>query len=184
MSDLNIANRYATALADLAEEKKSFDTIASDIELVYNTLKASRDLRTMLDSPVIKHEIKLSVLKEIFTSRISKDSLNFLEFIIDKQRENLLFQIMQRFLRMRDERMGIVNAEVTSSVELPDDQKIKLEQKLEKFTGKKVKISFSLDKELIGGFTVRINDTIIDASLKHQLEILKEQFLKGNNSLN
>jgi len=184
MSDLNIANRYATALIELAEEKNSFESVSADVQLVFNTLKTSRDLRVVLDSPVIKRENKFSVLSEIFSGKISADSMNFLEFIVHKQRENLLYMIMQRFLSMNDIKQGIVNAEVKSSVEFVDEHKSKLQKKLEEFTGKKVRISFSLDKELIGGFTVRIDDTIIDASLKHQLELLKEQFLKGNTSLN
>lgn len=184
MSDLNIANRYATALIELAEEKKIFEAVSEDVDLIYNTLKSSRELRVVLESPVIKRENKHSVLSSIFSNRISKDSMNFISFIVEKQREDLLYNIMQRFLKMRDERLGIVDAEVVSSIELIDEHKIKIEKKLQEYTGKKVRISFSLDKELIGGFKVRIEDTIIDASLKHQLANLKEQFLKGNTSLN
>lgn len=184
MSDLNISNRYATALIELAEDKKVFAGISADIELIHNTLKSSRDLRKILDSPVIKNEKKFSILSEIFENKISKDSLNFMQLIIEKQRENLLYLITTQFLRMRDQRQGIINAEVISPIEFAEEHKMKLEKKLESFTGKKVRISFSIDKELIGGFTIRIEDTIIDASLKHQLQILKDQFLKGNTSLN
>lgn len=180
MGDFNISNRYATALLELAEEKKSLDVIAGDIELIKNTLIANKQLQLMLHNPVIKVDKKLQILTEIFKSKVSADSFNFIAFVLNKDRHELLLPIVKRFLELRDETKGIVEAKVSGSVEFTPEQKNKLQNQLEKTVNKKVRISFSVNKDLIGGFVIRMNDTVFDASVKHQLELLKENFLKGN----
>lgn len=184
MSEINIATRYATALLELARENNTVEEISRDFHLVFDTMKASRDLRLMLVNPVIKSSAKLSVLSEVFGSRISRSSLDFLNFIVGKSREELLYIIVQRFLEMLDDYSEIVAAEVSSAVELTDQQKEKIRAKLQEFTGKSVRLSYKTDTSLLGGFVIRIKDTVLDASLKHQLEKLKSELLNAELSLN
>lgn len=180
MSNINISNRYATALLELAEEKKSLEEIAVDVELVKNTLLGSKQIQLMLLNPVIKSEKKHQILTEIFKGRVSDEILDFILFILKKNREDLLTMIIKRFLELRDERLGIVDAKVLSTIGFSDEQKKKLQQRLEEVIKKKIRITFKEDKNLIGGFIIKVNDTVFDASIKHQLELLKENFLKGN----
>lgn len=184
MGNLNISNRYATALLSLATDKNAIESIYGDFQLVYNTIKSSNDLKVMLGSPVIKNEKKIGMLSEIFSGRVGQDSLDFILFIAKKNREDLLFNIVERFLELIDDYHGVVPAEVKSPVELSDKQKDRLRAKLEEYTGKKVRLSFALDDTLLGGFIVRMKDKVIDASLKHQLEKLKDELLKGGVSYN
>ncbi|MGE5432880.1 MAG: ATP synthase F1 subunit delta [Syntrophomonadaceae bacterium] len=184
MSNYNISSRYANALLQLASEKDLFQQISADMDMVYNTIRSSREFQVMLSSPVVKTSDKEQVLLKVFESHISHDSLNFLQFIVRKNRENLLYNIIRQFLDLRDKKMGIVNAEVTSASELSDEQKSKLTKKLEGYTRKKVRLSMQVNRNLLGGFIVRIEDTVLDASLNHQLELLKEKFLKGDSTLN
>ncbi|MCU7496725.1 MAG: F0F1 ATP synthase subunit delta [Ignavibacteria bacterium] len=184
MSNYNISSRYANALMQLASEKDLFEQISADMEVVFNTLSSSREFQMMLISPVVKVYDKEQVLLKVFENRISHDSLNFLQFIVRKNRENLLFNIVRQFLSLRDKKLGVVNAEVLSASEFTDEQKSKLTKKLEEYTRKKVRLSLQIDRNLLGGFIVRIEDTVIDASLDHQLELLKSQFMKGDSSLN
>ncbi len=182
MGIFNITNRYAKALMNLSIELNKFEPVSADVELIYNTLKNSRDLQVALSSPVISSEKKASILNDLFGDKTDKMTSDFIKLIIEKNREDLLFPITKHYMELRSEKLGIVEAQVYSSVDLPEEQKMKLKNKLEVYTGKKVKINFSLDKSLIGGFLVKVNDTILDASLKHQLEALKENFIKGNIS--
>jgi F-type H+-transporting ATPase subunit delta len=184
MSDLNISNRYAHALMNLADEKDSLSKISDDIELLNNTFSSSRQLQLMLVNPIIKSEKKLTILTELFKDKTSDDVMEFMKFVIHKNRENLLFKIVKQFIVRRDIKLGIINAKVISSVDISDEQKKILQQKLEDYTSKKVRISYSLDKKIIGGFIIKMDDTIIDASLKHQLDLLKEKFLEGSISVN
>lgn len=183
MGNLNISTRYANALMRLASDKNLFEEISADVDLVYNTFRGSRELQVFLKSPVIKSENKVDVLAGLFKGKISPDTLAFLEFIVKKNREELIYLIVQQYIHLRDEKLGRTNAQVVSVLELNDEQKEKLKNRLEELTKKKVRLTFSTDSRLVGGFIVRIGDTVLDASLKRQLELLREQFLKENSSV-
>lgn len=184
MSDFRVLHRYATSLLETAIEKNNLDVATNDMLLLVNTLKQNKKLELMLESPVIRPELKLKILGEIFGKKISKDSMNFIEFVISKQRENLLQSIGSRFLELRDEHLGIANVVVTVTSEFTDEQKKVLQSRLEKILKKKVRLNFKTDIELVGGFIAKVGDTLYDASIKHQLELLKKQFLTGDLSLN
>jgi F-type H+-transporting ATPase subunit delta len=74
--------------------------------------------------------------------------------------------------------------DVKTAFEFSDDQKKSLQKKIEEILNKKARLSFKVEPELIGGFVAKVDDTLYDASLKHQIEILKKQFLKGSSLLN
>jgi len=184
MADFRILHRYATSLLETALEKNNLEVVTSDIQLLVQTLEQSKELNAMLGSPVVRPELKFSILREIFEKKISKDSMNFIEFVISKNRESFLSSIGKRFLELRDEHLGIANVFVTSPTEFSTEQKSVLQNRLEEILDKKVRLNFKTDLNLVGGFIAKVNDTLYDASIKHQLELLKKQFLTGEISLN
>jgi len=184
MADFRILHRYATSLLETSLEKNNLEVVTSDIQLLVQTLEQSKELKRMLHSSVVRPEIKLNILKEIFEKKIYKDSMNFIEFVISKNRESLLSSIGKRFLELRDDHLGIANVFVTSVTEFSNDQKNLLQTRLEKILNKRVRLNFKTDLNLIGGFIAKVNDTLYDASIRHQLELLKKQFLTGEISLN
>ena len=110
--------------------------------------------------------------------------MDFLKFIVEKNREDLLESIASKFLDFRDKKLGIINVKVISAVPMTEAQKKKLKENYEKLLAKKVRFEFTIDPTVIGGFVAKVGDTVYDASLKNQLEILKKRFLKGGASLN
>jgi len=184
MADFRVLHRYAVSLLETAVEKKNLDVVTADVQLLVDTLKQNRKLELMLESPVIRPELKLKIMEEVFGKKISKDSMDFIEFVISKKRENLLQSIGNRFLELRDEHLGIANVIVTAASEFTNEQKDILQSRLEKILSKKVRLNFKIDLELVGGFIAKVGDTLYDASIKHQLELLKKQFLTGELSLN
>ena len=184
MADFRVLHRYAVSLLETAVEKKNLDVVTTDVQLLVDTLKQNRKLELMLESPVIRPELKLKILEEVFGKRISKESMDFIEFVISKQRENLLQSIGNRFLELRDEYLGIANVVVTAASEFTNEQKNVLQSRLEKILNKKVRLNFKIDLDLVGGFIAKVGDTLYDASIKHQLELLKKQFLICDLSLN
>ncbi|MGB5287507.1 MAG: ATP synthase F1 subunit delta [Ignavibacteriaceae bacterium] len=184
MADFRVLHRYATSLLETAIEKNNLDVITTDMQLLVNTLMKNKQLELMLESPIIRPELKLKILKEIFGKQISKDSMDFIEFVISKKRENLIQSIGSRFLELRDEHLGIANVIVTAVSEFTNEQKNVLQSRLEKILGKKVRLNFITDINLVGGFIAKVGDTLYDASIKHQLERLKKKFLTGELSLN
>lgn len=184
MANHKVSLRYAASLIDLAVEKNMLDIISNDVEFVLNILKKSPDLMRALENPVIKPETKSSILDEIFKSRINKETMHFIRFLVKKGRENLLAEIASKFLDLRDESMGIVNVEVQTVFDLTEDQKEKLKNRIEKVLNKKARFRIKIHPEVIGGFIAKVNDTVYDASVKHQLEILKQKLLKNGTALN
>jgi len=184
MAETKVSYRYAASLIDLALEKNTLDELSKDMELVLSAILSSKDLGNLLQSPVIKNETKKSILSEIFKNKISEDSLNFINFIVEKNREYILDSIIEKFLEIRDEKLGVVRVEVKTSVDFTDEQKVKLKEKLENILNKKAFLNFITDNKIIGGFVAKVGDTVYDASIKHQLELLRKEFLQGSVQLN
>lgn len=184
MSNYKVANRYASALIDLSFEENLLDKINMDLDLVMKTIKQSREIQLFLRSPVIKLNKKNEIITKIFQHKISSTSQKFISMVINRGRANLLEEIIDHFYKIRDRKLGIINVQVKTAVDFDKSQSEKLTRTLEEFTKKKVLINFSLDKSLIGGFVVQLEDTILDASLKRQLEILRTKFLQGTADLN
>ncbi len=183
MSISSISLRYANSLLFTAEEKNITEEIAFDVERLYKILNENPELRRALESPIIKPAVKQSILKEIFAQKIHDELYKFLRFIVDKKRENLLLTILQKFLWLRDEQEGIVNVGIRTAFEFSEEQADLIKSKFENKLKKKVRLNFVIDPALIGGFVAQINDTVYDASLMHQLDILKKQFSIGTSLL-
>lgn len=184
MRSSKVAVRYANSLLETAVENKNLDGVAADMQLVVSTLDSNPLLVKVLMNPVIKSGKKIAILKDIFESRVGKDSMNFLVFVVNKSREDILREILTKFLRLRDDHLGIIKVNVTTAFEFSDEQQKMLREKLESVLKKKIEFIFNVNPGIIGGFVAQVDDVVFDASLKHQLELIKKQFLSGSPSLN
>jgi len=182
MANLKVPTRYAASLLDLAVEKNLENIISGDIDLIISVMEKNPGLGRALESPVIRPEIKLSVLNEIFRAKVNTETMHFVRFLVKKGRENLLCEIANQYVALRDERAGIVNVSVRTAFDLTEQQKDELRKKIEKILNKKVRFKLRIDSEVVGGFVAQVKDTVYDASVKHQLEILKQQLLKGDRA--
>lgn len=180
MKNFRVARRYASALMAAAEEKRTLDAIARDLEHLAAILNESRELRLFFASPIISEEKKAAIVKELFGKRLSRDTLTFVLLLISKRREEVLPDIIEAFFQLRDEKLGIVRVDVASAVEVSSSQELSLRSGLEHYTGRKVRMQFTLDKSIKGGLVVRVGDTVLDASITRQLEMLKKRFVEGD----
>jgi F-type H+-transporting ATPase subunit delta len=184
MAEYKVSSRYAESFIRMAVEKNILEKVSDDVSLILSVIEESREFKLMLESPVIKTELKLSVFKEIFEKRVNADSMNFLKFILEKERENLLPDIIRKFLELKDEELGIANVKIFTAFDFDESHKKRVGDILKNYLNKKVRLNFEIDKSIIGGFIARVGDRVFDASLKHQLELLKKQFLKEGTVLN
>ena len=179
MGNYRIAYRYGTALLQSAEEAQQLEETARNAEMIAMTVRESRELRRVLASPVIEKEKKKRILAELFERRIGSVMGRFLNLLSEKDREGLLLDIIEQFLYLFDEKRGILRVQVTSAVELTESEQTRLKEQLKLYTGKEVIPSFRVDPSVLGGFVVHLDDRVIDASLAHQLNLLRDKFLEG-----
>jgi F-type H+-transporting ATPase subunit delta len=179
MKNFRVARRYARALMAVAEERNVLDRTAADLEIIGTLVRGSRELRLFLARPIVSEDKKRAVLKELFGPSLGLLTMEFINLLVDKKRESELLGIIEQFGEIRDEKLGIVNVDVISAVELSSPQEQELSRRLEQQTRKRVRVRFTLDKAVRGGLLVRIGDTVLDASLRHQLDLLRERFTQG-----
>lgn len=171
------ARRYATALLEIAKELDQVEDILEDIKLIDNTIEGSKELMLYVSSPIVKYDVKMSVLDEIFGDRVQKVTRKFISLLARKGRANLLHQVVKAFVEKYNQYKGIIKIDVSSAMSLSESQKNLLHEALEKRTGKKVEMTVTEDPSLRGGLSVRIDDTVIDGTIKHKLEELEQKLL-------
>lgn len=179
MKNPRVARRYAAALMMESEQLGVLDPVAKDMELLAALLRESKELRRLVASPIVSPAKKISVFRELLSSRATRQTLTFVNLLIRKNREALLPDILEQFHALLDEKRGIVGVEVKSAVEFTPEQERALTTQLEQRTNKTVRMSFSLDKAIKGGLVVKIGDTVLDASIQHQLQQLRDRFVEG-----
>jgi len=184
MADVKVSLRYANSFLQSSLEKKNLSESIADINFIISVLNSHTQLRRVLESPIVKANLKVTIIGEIFKNKVSKDSFDFIEFIVNKNRVSLLFSILTKFIELCDEYNGIVSVNIKSATELSPEQKVLIEKKVHLLTNKTVRANYSTDSTIIGGFVARIKDTIYDASLKHQLDLMRKEFLRYGSSLN
>ncbi|WP_445664849.1 ATP synthase F1 subunit delta [Fodinibius sp. AD559] len=177
MPTTKAARRYATALLELAKERDEVDELLSDIEYIHNTLEGSRELVLFLQNPVINFDDKTQALQKIFFDELEEPTKLFLKLLSRKDRINLLDQVTEAFIEKYKEYAGIITVEVFVARELNSEQQELLHKNLEQKTQKKVDMNITVDEELKGGMAIRIEDTVIDGTVKHKLKELEESLL-------
>jgi F-type H+-transporting ATPase subunit delta len=182
MKNTRAARRYAVALMNVSEEQRAVDRVADDLQTIGAALAGSRDLRVMLASPVVSPMKKKAVFDDLFANRVGKETLTFAHLLIHKNREAVLPELIGEFRALLDDRRGLVHVDVATATPLTPAQESRLQQEMERFTGKNVQLRLALDPSIRGGVIVRIGDTVLDGSIRRQLARLREQLL-GLNAL-
>lgn len=170
-----VEKTYADALFKLAEESGHIDVLFEESKSIIQILKSNEDLIKLLCHPKIKKEEKISVVENVFKSRVSDDMTGFLVLAIEKERHNELVGILSEFVSVVKEYKNIGIAYVTTAIELDDARKKEIEQKLIDTTKYvKFEMNFEVDKEIIGGMIIRIKDRVVDSSIRSKIESMSK----------
>ena len=144
--------------------------------MISRVISQNRNLELMLASPIVPHHKKLSVLSEVFRSRVGDITFSIIEIITRKNREELLPGIARAFQEQFDQLQGVQVAQVTTTQPLDEHQRNAFREKVSQLSGKQVELVEKIDAKLIGGYVLQIGDQQIDESLRHQLQRLQRQF--------
>ncbi|MDE2164725.1 MAG: F0F1 ATP synthase subunit delta [Alphaproteobacteria bacterium] len=165
-----LAERYAAALFDLADERKALDATASDLTGLRRMIDESADFRRMIRNPVLQRNEQARAIGAV-GERAGLNSLtrNFLGLLARNRRLFALPEMIQRFLQILAERRGEVTAQVIAAQELSATQRQAVNERLRQAVGRKVAVDFQVDPSLLGGLVVKVGSRMVDASLKSKL---------------
>ena len=169
-----VSDRYASALYDLAAEKKLVDPVLDDLSNLKNILKDNKELSLVVKSPLITSIDKLNIFESLL-KKINANELTstFLKVIEKNKRFSNLASIITQFMNINSQKRGDVLADITSADELNDEQKNNITNQLKSILGDKLSLSFDVDKNIMGGLIVKVGSKMIDTSLANKINKLK-----------
>ena len=169
-----IAERYATAVFDLAKEGKAFKALEKDIGALEAAMSDSDDFKTLLTSPLYSRDEQAGAMAAVAKKmKLSKNTTNVLGLLAAKRRLFVLPQLVSTLRDRLAEERGEVTAEVTTAKSLTKAQADKLAKTLKNQFGKAVTIKETVDESIIGGLIVKVGSKMIDTSVKSKLDALQ-----------
>lgn len=177
MSQYRVASRYAKSLLELANDKGVLEEVHNDMLLLSKVCEDNRDFALMLKNPIVKHDKKRSILFALFKGKVNDVTLAIFDILTRKNRENVLPAIANEFENQYNKYKGIEVAQITTTVELDDALRTEFEKIVSQISDKKtVKLEEKIDKELIGGYLLRVGDRQLDDSILRKINELKLKF--------
>jgi F-type H+-transporting ATPase subunit delta len=168
---------YAGAILHLAEAEGELERVESDFLAIGQALEKSADLSTTLTDPRLPAEKKRAVIDDLIGGRASNLTVGLVQFIVGQGRSSELPEIARFFVEQAVESRARAVAEVRSAVPLDDETIERLAVALGKATGKSVEVKVIVDESVIGGIVARVGDVVIDGSLAHSIEELRQTVL-------
>jgi F-type H+-transporting ATPase subunit delta len=175
-----VVERYTGALAGAAEDRGVLDQVAEDAEGLAELLGSSEELRGFVDDPFALPAQKQAVFEGLLDGKVHEVTLSFLHLLCEKRRERSLEQILTAFANLMNEKRGIVTASVSSAQALTDSQRDQLTERLEKFSGKQVRLETEIDPNLKAGFIARLGDQVFDGTVESMLNRLHRELRTGS----
>ncbi|WP_298314682.1 ATP synthase F1 subunit delta [uncultured Aquimarina sp.] len=168
------AIRYAKAVLSLAQDKNATEDVQKDMQSIIATIDSSAELKMVLNSPLIKSEVKLASLHEIFkdTGDLTK---KLFDTLITNKRVNLLDNVAKQYIVLFDQLNNTQVATVTTAVPLDKGLSTKVMAKVKELTGNEATIENVIDESIIGGFILRVGDLQYNASIANKLTSLKRE---------
>lgn len=170
-----IAKRYSRALIESVGDE--VDVVRNDLGLINETIKLSSDLRNVILNPTFNEEKVEEIIVEIFASKISDKTLNFLKMLIKVRRMDVFEDIVYWYCEFDDELKNKLKISIISAIVLNDETKDRLKQKLADKFKKTILLNYTIDESIIGGLIIKTSDKIIDGSIKSRYERLKSSLV-------
>ena len=177
MKGTKAASRYAKALLDLAIETQKVDQVTADMKYLGEVSAETKEFALFLNSPVVKSDKKIAILKEIF-GQFEEVTMRFIELVAKNRREALLPEIAHSFDLQVKEYKGIVPITLFSAIPLAADTKKAILDRISSSVKGQLEVTEKIDTNLIGGFVVRMGDTQFDASVSRQFNNLKQRLTR------
>lgn len=184
MKEIRASHRYASSLLSLGVERNELEKIQHDMELIRETLAENRELMLALKSPIIKSDTKGKILNNIFSGEVGEIVVKFLDIMLRKGREGILYDVCTAFRRQYRALKNITTVTVTTAIPADDALRSTIGKFIEDskkqlgITGE-IEISEVVNPDIIGGFIIQAGDLQIDQSVKKNFDDLRTEFSKN-----
>ncbi len=174
MAGADPARRYAEAAFELAREENAIDRWRQDLRDIAEAFSV-RELHDVLIDDRIPLEERYRIVERVLD--VHPLALNLAKLLVRRDRVGIAQRIAAIFNQLADAHAGIVDAEVTTAVELDEEERERIRAKLAELLGREVRISNRVDPSIVGGVVVRVGDQVIDGSVRTRLRLLRDQLV-------
>lgn len=172
------SKRYAQAIFEIAQEKNELKEWQPSLRKIAELTRDS-EFMLLVENPRLPFEVKTKLLQEK-VGKITSLALNLAYLLIAKDSLKSAEQIAYEYERLLNDYYGIGHAEITTAIPIDDTDKERLVDQIEAMVGKKVTIDIQVDANILGGIIARVDDMLIDGSIRNKLEVLKDSLVKAS----
>jgi len=172
-----VAKRYAKALFELAQDKNLLEDVSREMHDLQNALSNSSELLEFVVNPILTKEEKKLAIRRLFEKQINPFVFNFLLFLVEKRRLNMLKPICEVFDELYLDYKNIADVQIVSAFAVDPGQSEAILQKLRTKFHKDMRVQVSTDQSLIGGIKLCLQGVVYDFSFKTQLEKFRQSIV-------
>ena len=172
-----LASRYAEALAGAIEDDSILDDVSAELQAIAGLVAENAQLKAFLEGPNIRDEDKRALIRRTFGDRVHGICLDFLYLLIDKHRLDHLGAASTEFKRLVEGRRNQIRVQVTTAFTIPVDMADRLKRALDAATGHDCILEPRVDGRIIAGVIVKLDDRIIDGSVRTALDDMRERLM-------
>ena len=175
---MSAVSTYAEALFDAAREREELEQTLEDLQEFVRALDESEELRLFFYAGQVPEREKRRAI-DALTEGMTVSTRNFLKVLADNGREEMLEEVVLRYEGLVEEHLGRVEVEVTTAVELDEEERSRLKERLGRMLeGREVILETYVDEDILGGAVIRVGDRMVDGSIRGQLQSLREEMLE------
>ena len=175
---MSAVSTYAEALFEAARERDELEEVLSDLEEFASALHESEELRLFFYGGQIPERQKRRALESL-TEGMRASATNFLKVLVDNGREDILEEVLARYGQLVKEHLGRIEVEVTTAIELSDEELDRLKERLGSvLEGREIILEANVAPDLVGGAVFRFGGRLMDGSIRGRLESLREGMLE------
>ena len=179
MSD--VIRGYAQALFQIARAEGALEQVEDELFRFARIMENEGQLREAITDPSLPPERRSQMIQELLQNKATPHTVNIISLVVQQGRARELPRIIDSLVQLAAEERNKAVAEVRSAVSLDDGQREKLKQAIERASGKQVELKVVVDPTLIGGVLVRVGDQVFDGTVRHRLQMAKEQIGRASN---
>ena len=178
-NNISIAKRYAKSLFDIMlKEEIDSAIVLQNLENIKKILNSSDELNCVMNNPIVSAKDKIEIINSVFEKDVDENSKSFLKLLVEKNRFDIVFVVIDEFKKLLDKFNNIQKVEVVCAIELNEEQKQRIQDKIAQKLNKQIDINYDINKDIIAGLVYKFGDDVLDTSFLYKFEEFKRDFIK------